>query len=83
MIFVTVGTEQYPFNALLDWVDVLIRYGIINQEVVIQYGSSTRLPDRVRIIKFLTEKEFAETIDRADVVIAHCGEGTAALLENF
>jgi anti-anti-sigma factor len=83
MIFVTVGTEQYPFNALLDWIDILIRYGIINQEVVIQYGSSTRLPDRVRIIKFLPEKEFAETIEHADVVIAHCGEGTAALLEDM
>jgi anti-anti-sigma factor len=82
MIFVSVGTEQYPFNALLDWIDVLIRYGIINQEVVIQYGSSTRLPDRVRINKFLPEKEFVEAIEQADVVIAHCGEGTAALLED-
>jgi anti-anti-sigma factor len=82
MIFVTVGTEQYPFNALLDWVDVLIRYGIINQEVVIQYGSSTRLPDRVKINRFLPEKEFVDAIEQADVVIAHCGEGTAALLED-
>jgi anti-anti-sigma factor len=83
MIFVTVGTEQYPFNALLDWIDILIRYGIIHEEVVIQYGSSTRLPDRVKINKFLPEKEFVDAIEHADVVIAHCGEGTASLLEDM
>ncbi len=83
MIFVTVGTEQYPFNALLDWIDILIHYGIISEEVVIQYGSSTRLPDRVKVYKFLPEKQFTEEIERASAVIAHCGEGTALLLEDL
>ena len=49
MILVTVGTEQYPFNALMDWVDLLIKEGIINEEVTIQYGSSTTLPDDVKV----------------------------------
>jgi UDP-N-acetylglucosamine transferase subunit ALG13 len=30
MILVTVGTEQYPFNALMSWVDLLIRNGLID-----------------------------------------------------
>lgn len=83
MIFVSVGTEQYPFNALLDWIDLLIRYGIIEEEVFIQYGSSTKLPDGVTVSKLLPERQFVEVIKRANAVIAHCGEGTALLLEDL
>jgi UDP-N-acetylglucosamine transferase subunit ALG13 len=47
MILVTVGTEQYPFNALMDWIGLLMREGILTEEITIQYGSSTNLPDNV------------------------------------
>lgn len=85
MILVTVGTEQYPFNALMDWVDTLIRYQFIdrNEDVVVQYGASTRLPDHVRIYQRLPESEFKRLITEARVVIAHCGEGTSLLLESL
>jgi anti-anti-sigma factor len=83
MILVTVGTEQYPFNSLMDWISLLIKEGIINEEVVIQYGASTRLPDNVRISKIIPENQFKELVQQASVVIAHCGEGSALLLEEF
>ena len=83
MILVTVGTEQYPFNSLMDWISLLIKEGIINEEVVIQYGASTRLPDNVRISKIIPETQFKELVKQASVVIAHCGEGSALLLEEF
>lgn len=83
MILVTVGTEQYPFNALMDWIDLLMKEGFINEEVTIQYGASTRLPDQVRISKVLPETLFKQSIEQASAVIAHCGEGTALLLEEF
>jgi anti-anti-sigma factor len=83
MIFVTVGTEQYQFNALLDWIGVLLDYGYIDEEVVVQYGSSTSLPQGVRGFPSLPEKDFRALIDRSRLVIAHCGEGTALLLEDL
>jgi anti-anti-sigma factor len=85
MILVTVGTEQYPFNALMSWVDVLIRYQFIDpdEEVIVQYGASTELPDNVKIYRRLPESKFRALIDEARLVIAHCGEGTALLLESL
>jgi anti-anti-sigma factor len=83
MIFVTVGTEQYQFNSLLDWVGILLDYGFIDEEVVVQYGSSTSLPNGVQGFKSLPEKDLKALIDRSRLVIAHCGEGTALLLEDL
>lgn len=83
MILVTVGTEQYPFDALMDWVNLLIKEGIIDEEVTIQYGSSTRLPDNVKVNKVIPEAIFKRTVEQANAIIAHCGEGSALLLEEF
>jgi anti-anti-sigma factor len=83
MIFVTVGTEQYQFNALLDWIGVLLDYGYIDEEVVVQYGSSTSLSEKVRGFQSLPEQDFRTFIEQARLVIAHCGEGTALLLEDL
>ncbi|HEY9670903.1 MAG TPA: sugar transferase [Waterburya sp.] len=85
MILVTVGTEQYPFNALMDWVDLLIRDELIDkdEEVIVQYGSSSKLPDKVKIFKRLPESEFKALLEKARVVISHCGEGSAMLLESL
>ncbi|MFN5857390.1 MAG: sugar transferase [Pseudanabaenaceae cyanobacterium] len=83
MLLFTVGTEQYPFNALMDWVNLLMTEGIITEEVVVQYGSSTRLPDGVTISKIIPETEFRKLVERATAVIAHCGEGSTLLLEEY
>jgi anti-anti-sigma factor len=85
MILVTVGTEQYPFNSLMSWIDLLIREKLIDQEeeVVVQYGASRNLPDQVRIVKRLPESEFKALLEQARVVISHCGEGSVMLLESL
>ena len=85
MILVTVGTEQYPFNALMSWVDLLIRDGLIdgNEEVIVQYGSSSKLPDKVKIFKRLPESEFKDLLEQARIVISHCGEGSVMSLESL
>ncbi len=83
MILVTVGTERYEFNSLMSWIDLLMKEGIINEEVFIQYGSSTRLPDDVKISKLVPEAQFKQLVERASAVIAHCGEGSTLLLEEF
>ncbi|MUL35810.1 glycosyltransferase [Gloeocapsopsis dulcis] len=80
MIFVTVGTEQFPFNRLMTWIQVLIKRGFIAEEVVVQYGSSTNIPTGVNSYSVLPPEQFHSVIKQARIVIGHCGEGTILLL---
>ena len=83
MILVTVGTEQYPFNRLMHWVEVLLQSEMIQEEVVVQYGNSTVLPAGAKVYQFLKEEKFQDLINEARIVIAHCGEGTLLLLDSL
>ncbi|MEA5512657.1 glycosyltransferase [Nodularia sp. UHCC 0506] len=83
MILVTVGTEQYPFNRLMQWVEVLLQSEMIQEEVVVQYGNSTILPAGAKVYRFLKEEKFQDLIQQARIVIAHCGEGTLLLLDSL
>lgn len=83
MILVTVGTEQYPFNRLMQWIEVLLQTELIQEEIVVQYGNSTILPAGARVYRFLKEEKFQDLINKARIVIAHCGEGTLLLLDSL
>jgi UDP-N-acetylglucosamine transferase subunit ALG13 len=83
MIFLTVGTEKYPFNRLMIWIDLLINHGFLDveqEEIIVQYGSSTILPMGVKVYQLLPEGEFSRLLQKARLIIAHCGEGTIDLL---
>lgn len=83
MIVVTVGTEQYPFNRLMHWINLLIKQGLIQDKVVIQSGTCTVLPDDTTIHPFLKEEKFRDLLQQADLIIAHCGEGSVLLLDSL
>ncbi len=83
MILVTVGTEQYPFNRLMHWIEVLQLSELIQEEVVVQYGTCTILPAGAKVYRFLKEEKFQDLIHQARIVIAHCGEGTLLLLDSL
>ena len=83
MILITVGTEKYPFNRLMRWIDRLIEEGFLQpdrEEVFIQYGSCTILPSGVKAFSLLPENKFKDLVKKARLIIAHCGEGTVDLL---
>jgi UDP-N-acetylglucosamine transferase subunit ALG13 len=83
MILVTVGTEKYPFNRLMIWIDLLINHGFLDveqEEIIVQYGNSTILPMGVKVYQLVPEGEFSRLLKKARLVIAHCGEGTMDLL---
>ncbi len=82
MLLITVGTEQYQFNALMHWIEILIKYQLIKKEVVVEYGFSTYLPDGCRAYRRLSPPDFLNFVDRANLIISHCDEGTAQLLED-
>jgi UDP-N-acetylglucosamine transferase subunit ALG13 len=83
MILVSVGTEQFPFNRLMQWLELLIQERLIDEDVVVQYGTCTILPSGTTVYKLVKEESFRELIAKARVVIAHCGEGTVLLLDEL
>lgn len=83
MILVTVGTEQYPFNRLMRWLDLLREQQLIEEQIVVQYGTCTVLPSGATVYRLLKEDAFRQLIQQARVVIAHCGEGTVLMLDQM
>lgn len=82
MLLITVGTEQYQFNALMHWIELLTKYQLINEEVLVQYGASTHLPDGAKAYRNFSEQEFLNFVDSANLIISHCDEDIAQLLED-
>lgn len=86
MILFTLGTEQYPFYTIISWLTELINLDIIEpEEIFIQYGSSPQklIPAGVKQVDFLPESEFKSLVDKANIVVTHCGEGSILLLQSY
>ena len=83
MILITVGTEKFPFNRLMQWIEILLEADLIREEVVVQYGTCTILPSGATVYRLLKEDDVPELIERSRLVIAHCGEGTVLLLDQL
>ncbi|MBC8122324.1 MAG: glucosyl transferase [Gemmatimonadaceae bacterium] len=76
MIFITVGTEQYPFDRLLHWVARAIDRTGTREQVIVQSGACTfEIPGAVTHTT-LRHREFDEIACAARVIISHCGEGS-------
>ncbi|MEL6438448.1 MAG: glycosyltransferase [Cyanobacteria bacterium J06621_8] len=83
MILITVGTEKFPFNRLMEWIDNLISQDIIQpeeEEIVVQYGGCTFIPRGTNNYSVLKQTDFLSLVAEARMIIAHCGEGTIDLL---
>ncbi len=83
MILVTVGTEQFPFNRLMEWIEGLLEYGAIKEEIVVQAGSCTVTPNNTTCHTVLPEHQFKELVKSSRVVISHCGEGSYLLFSQL
>lgn len=75
MIFVTLGSQKFQFNRLLQKVDELLEQGVIDDEVFAQTGYSDYSPQHYVYKQFLNRDEFAEMQAKADTVITHGGTG--------
>jgi UDP-N-acetylglucosamine transferase subunit ALG13 len=74
VIFVSVGTNEAPFDRLLEAVASLR----LDEEVVVQHGHSARLgPPGARLVDFLSFEEMVDHIRDARVVVTHAGVGSA------
>ena len=76
MTFVTLGTQDFPFNRLLELVDRLVEEGVLRGEVFAQVGHSTYVPRNYSHVDFLNPADYSRRIGEADLIIAHAGVGT-------
>lgn len=75
MIFVTVGSQLFPFDRLLREVDDLIESGVIAEEVFAQTGKSVYVPKHYKYQPFLGANEFDDCLKRCSMLITHGGAG--------
>jgi UDP-N-acetylglucosamine transferase subunit ALG13 len=72
MIFVTVGTNEAPFDRLLRAVDGLPS----GEELVVQCGASSLRPARAHCDEFLSFEELNDYIRTARLIVTHAGVGS-------
>lgn len=72
MIFVTVGTNEAPFDRLLAAVDGLE----VEETTVVQCGSSALRPAGCECVEFMSFDQIVEHVRAARVVVTHAGVGS-------
>lgn len=75
MIFVTLGSQKFQFNRLLQKIDDLISQGSITDEIFAQSGASDYRPKYYAFKAFLGRDEFQEYMEKCNTVITHGGTG--------
>lgn len=71
MIFITLGSQKFQFNRLLEAVDDIKT----EEEIFAQIGYSDYKPKNYNYKEFLDRDEFSAVMDEADTVITHGGTG--------
>lgn len=83
MIFVVCGTQKFPLNRLLEAVDGAVENGVIEEEVVVQAGSSDYPLRHCRKLGYIDKDEFDDYIARCSLLITHSGIGTILTGKNY
>ncbi|WP_415980144.1 glycosyltransferase [Faecalicoccus pleomorphus] len=76
MIFVTVGSRNYPFDRLFKKLDALYEEGVLTDSMFAQIGTSTYKPKHYEYKDFISPDAFAERIKEADIVVSHGASGS-------
>lgn len=75
MIFVTVGSQKFPFDRLVEAADTLVATGAVEGGAFAQTGSCTYVPEHMGHVAFLDREGFRARMGICDVVITHGGTG--------
>ncbi len=76
MIFVTVGSRNYPFDRLFKKLDELYEKGELTEPMFAQTGTSAYIPKNFQHKDFITQEEFLEKIKESDIVVSHGASGS-------
>ncbi len=74
-IFISVGTQKFPFNRLIQIGDRLAEADP-SFEVFAQSGNSDYIPSHYRSVSFMDKKEYEDKIDQCDILLTHGGVAT-------
>ncbi|MCD7992348.1 MAG: glycosyl transferase [Clostridia bacterium] len=76
MIFVTVGSRNYPFSRLFKKLDALYEDGTLSEPMFAQIGTSIYKPKNYKYKEFISPDEFSEKIKMTDIVVTHGASGS-------
>ncbi len=79
MILVITGTERFSFHRLVAAVDELASEQRLSDDVFVQLGCGTYVPNACEWQRLIPFREMAERIEQASLVISHAGAGTILL----
>ena len=74
MIVVTLGTQKFQMNRLVEAVDKIAPQ--INEDIFIQTGCSTYTPKNCKHADFVDSVKFREMIKESSMLITHSGVGS-------
>jgi UDP-N-acetylglucosamine transferase subunit ALG13 len=75
IVFITLGSQKFQLNRLLQKVDELIEDGTVRDDVFAQIGYSSYVPKNFTYEKFLNQDKYKFHIDHSNIVITHGGTG--------
>ena len=75
MILMSVRSQKFQFNRLLEKIDELIDKKIITDKVFAQIGVSDYKPKNYEYVDFMTQDEFNKKLDESNLIITHAGTG--------
>lgn len=76
MIFITVGSRNYPFDRLFKKIDELYETEVITEPSFAQIGTSTYRPKHYEYKDYISQEEFDEKIKNASIVVSHGASGS-------
>ncbi len=76
MIFVTVGSRNYPFDRLFKKLDELYENGTLTEPMFAQIGTSAYKPRGYDYADYVSPEEFGKRIEEADIVVSHGASGS-------
>lgn len=76
MIFVTVGSRNYPFDRLFRKLDELYEMGVLIDSMFAQTGASAYQPKHYMYENFISPETFLEKVNEADIVVSHGASGS-------
>lgn len=76
LILVTLGTQANSFERLLREIQVLIDEHVINEEVIVQAGTTEFQSKDMKIFDFIPIDQFNDLIKSCNLLITHGGVGS-------
>lgn len=78
----TLGSERFPFDRLIGWIDAWLERPPRATRCLVQRGTSV-VPVRADSEPYLPFDRLVEEIKRADIVVTHGGSGSIMLCRRF